>query len=47
MIQANVVKDREATMVRFLIGLNREIVNVIELQNYVEINDMVHMAIKV
>jgi hypothetical protein len=47
MIQANVEEDREATMARFLSGLNRDITNVIELQYYVEIEDMVHMAMKV
>ena len=31
MIRANVEEDREATMVRFLGGLNRDIANVIEL----------------
>ena len=38
---------REATMVRFLNGLNQDIANVVELQHYVELEDMVHMAIKV
>ena len=47
MIRANVEKDREATMARFLNGLNRDIANVVELQHYVELEDMVHMAIKV
>ena len=47
MIQANVEEDREATMARFLSGLNRDIANVIELQHYVEIKDMVHIAMKV
>jgi hypothetical protein len=47
MIRANVEEDREATMARFLSGLNRDIANVIELQYYVEIEDMVHMAMKV
>ena len=47
MIRANVEEDREATMARFLNGLNRDIANVIELQHYVELEDMVHMAIKV
>ena len=47
MISANVVEDREATMARFLNGLNRDIANVVELQQYVELEDMVHMAIKV
>ena len=39
MIQAN--EDREATMARFLNGLNWNIANMVELE------DMVHMAIKV
>ena len=47
MIQANVVEDREATMARFLNGLNRDIANMVELQHYVELEDMVHMATKV
>ena len=47
MISANVVEDREATMARFLNGLNRDIANGVELQHYVELEDMVHMAIKV
>ena len=33
MIRAKVVEDREATMVRFLIGLNGDIANVVELQH--------------
>ena len=47
MIRADVQEDREATMARFLAGLNRDIANIVELQHYVEIVDMVHMAIKV
>ena len=46
MIRANVEEDREATMARFLSGLNRDITNVIELQHYVEVEDLVHMAMK-
>jgi hypothetical protein len=42
MIQANVVEDRESTMARFLNGLNRDIANMVELQHYVELEDMVH-----
>ena len=34
-------------MARFVNGLNHEIVDVLELQHYVELEDMVHMAIKV
>jgi hypothetical protein len=47
MIRANVIKDREATMTRFLNGLNRDIANVVELQHCVELKDMVYMATKV
>jgi RNA-splicing ligase RtcB len=47
MIRANVKEDREATMARFLIGLNREIHDKVEMQHYLELEDMVHMAIKV
>jgi hypothetical protein len=47
MIRANVEENREATMARFLSGLNRDIANIIELQHYVEVEDMVHMAMKV
>ena len=32
-------------MARFLSGLNQEIAGVVELQHYVELEDMVHMAI--
>ncbi|KAK5775363.1 hypothetical protein PVK06_043247 [Gossypium arboreum] len=46
MIRTNVEEDCEATKARFLPGLNREIANVVELQHYVEVTDMVHVAIK-
>ena len=41
MIRANVEEHREATPARFLNGLNREIVNIVKLQYYVEIEEMV------
>ena len=47
LIRANVEEDREATIARFLNGLNQDIANVVELQHYIELKDMVHMAIKV
>ena len=47
MIRANVEEDREATMVRFLNGLNHNISNIVELQHYVEMEDLLHMTIKV
>ena len=46
-IRANVDEDREATMARFLAGLNNEIAHQVELQHYVEMEDMLHMAIKI
>ncbi|KAL4310201.1 hypothetical protein GQ457_01G019830 [Hibiscus cannabinus] len=46
-MRANIVEDRESTMARFIAGLNTEIANVVELQHYVELDDMVHMAIKI
>ena len=47
MVSANIEEDREATMARFLVGLNWEIQNVVELQHYVELEDTMHMAIKI
>ena len=47
MARANIEEDREATMARFLVVLNWEIQNVVELQHYVEFEDMMHMAIKI
>lgn len=44
MISVNVEEDREATMVRFL---NREIANLVELQHYVELEDMLHVVMKI
>ena len=47
MIRANVNEDEEVTMSRFLNGLNRDIANVVELQSYVDLEELVHLAIKV
>ena len=47
MVRVNIEEDREATMMRFLASLNLEVQNVVELQHYVELEDMVHMAIKI
>ena len=46
MMRLNMNEDREATMARFLGGLNREIANQLELQQYVELEEMLHVAIK-
>jgi hypothetical protein len=47
MIRVNVNEDEEVNMSRFFNGLNRDIANVVELQSYVELEELVHFAIKV
>ena len=47
MIRANIEEDSEATMARFLCGLNREIQDQVELRHYLDLDVMVQMAIKV
>jgi hypothetical protein len=47
MTRADVEENREATMARFLRGLNSQIRDIVELQHYVEMEDMLHMALKV
>nr|XP_027071919.1 uncharacterized protein LOC113696736 [Coffea arabica]XP_027077003.1 uncharacterized protein LOC113700752 [Coffea arabica] len=47
MLRADIQEDREATMARFLNGLRVEIADQLELQYYVEIEDMVEKAIKI
>ncbi|RDY04037.1 hypothetical protein CR513_12304, partial [Mucuna pruriens] len=47
MIRANVEEDREETMVRFIGDLKKEIVDVVKLQHYMEIEDLLHKAIQV
>jgi len=46
MIRANVNEHKEVTMSRFFNGLNRDITNVVELQSYIELEELVHLAIK-
>lgn len=47
MIRANVEEDREATMARFIVGLKKEMADVVELQYYVEMENLLHKAIQV
>lgn len=47
MIRFNIEKDPKATMTSFLGGFNKEIANSVELQNYLELEDMVHMTMKI
>ena len=46
MMRLNMKEDREATMARFLGGLNRDIAIQLELQQYLELEEMLHVAIK-
>jgi len=41
MVRGNVIEDREAMMAKFLNGLSREIANVVELQYYMDLEDMI------
>lgn len=45
MIRANIEEDLEATMARFMSGLNQEIANVVDLYHYVEMEDLVYIAV--
>ena len=47
MIRANIEEDKEATAARFPAGLNCAIRDAMELQHYVELEDLVHLAMKV
>lgn len=40
MIQTNIEEERQATIVQFLSGLNKKVSNVVELQHYVELQNM-------
>lgn len=47
MIRADISEDREATMARFLGGLNRDIQDQMDMQHYVELEEMLYKAILV
>lgn len=47
MARANIEEDREATMARFLQGLNPEIADIVEMQHYLDMDDLVYQAMKV
>jgi len=47
MIQSNIKEDMEATMARFINGLNHVISHIMELHHYVELEEMVHIDVKV
>ncbi|XP_071916198.1 uncharacterized protein [Coffea arabica] len=47
MLRADIVEDREATMARFLNGLRPEIAELVELQNYVDMPELIDKASKI
>ena len=47
MIQANVEEDKETTMARFINSLNYDITHIMESRHYIELKEMIHMAVKV
>ncbi|KAJ4723247.1 Retrovirus-related Pol polyprotein from transposon 17.6 [Melia azedarach] len=47
MIRENIEENQEATMAKFVSGLNKEIADVVDLQYYVEMEELLHKAIKV
>ena len=47
MTRLDLEEDREGTMAHFIGGLNKEIADRVELQHYVELEELVHLAIKV
>ena len=47
MTRADIEEDVETTMARFLAGLNKEIADRVDLQQYGDLEEMVHIAVKV
>ena len=47
LVRANIEKESKDTMARFLNGLNPEIRDFVELQEYVELEDLLHKALRV
>ena len=47
MNRADLEEDEETIMARFLAGLNKEIADRVDLQPYVDLDEMVHLAIKI
>ena len=47
MIQAKIEEDEEVTMARFLNGFNSDIRDIVELQEFVEMEDLLHKTIRV
>jgi len=44
MIRAKIQEDNEVNMTRFLSGLNSDIRDIVELQEYIKMEDLLHKA---
>ena len=44
---ANIKEETKDTMSRFLNGLNLDIRDIVELQEYVELDDLLHKAVQI
>ena len=47
LIRSNIDDDNEATVTHFPSGLNHDIRDVVELQEYVELENLLHKAVQV
>ena len=47
MIQTNIEEDKEVTITRFMKDFNRDITHIMDLNHYVELDEMVHLVMKV
>ena len=47
LVRANIEEETEDTMARFLSGLNPDIRDVVELQEYVELDGLLHKVVRV
>jgi len=47
LVRANIEEETEDTMAHFLSSLNPDITDVVELQEYVELDDLLHKAVRV
>jgi len=46
-IRANLYEDKDALIVRFLNWLNHDIRDIVELYSYLDLQELVHQAIRV
>ena len=47
LVRTNIEEEAEDTMARFLNGLNPNIRDIVELQKYVKLDDLLHKTVRV